>query len=176
MSGILIFRVVLILAFATSAWRLGDWRNWIKYYPTVLFTMVVNLSVSLLTYHHILWNFNPDLVVKTHTVVEFLNTYIVLSAATFVYLSHFPQYGKLYQYGYVILWILLFGVIEYTDGAIGGISYQHGWSFASSFALDCAMFVILRIHYLKPAWAWMITFLLAAIILAVFDFGSAEMK
>ncbi len=70
----------------------------------------------------------------------------------------------------------MYSIVELLDHTIGGISYQHGWSWQFSTLFDYAIFSIIRIHYTKPVWAWGITFLLGAGILTVFNFGSAEMK
>jgi hypothetical protein len=52
MLDILIFRIILLSSFIIIAYTLGDWNRIEKYYPTILFAMVVNLTVSFLTYHH----------------------------------------------------------------------------------------------------------------------------
>ena len=59
---------------------------------------------------------------------------------------------------------------------IGGLSYYNGWSWPNSILFDCAMFLIIRLHYLNPIKAWLVTFLLAIFVVGVFNFGSAEMK
>lgn len=173
---ILFFRVCLVLGFLLSAWRWGDWKGWEKYYATVLFVMVVNLAVSFITYHHILWNYSPDALVKTQTTVELINSFIMLPLATFLYLSKFPANNELYQYGYMIVWILIFSGLEFIDQTLGGISYKHGWSWLTSSIFDCAIFSIVRLHYLRPIYAWIATLVLTIVILALFNFASAEMK
>jgi hypothetical protein len=176
MLNILIFRIILLSSFIIIAYTLGDWNRIEKYYPTILFAMVVNMTVSFLTYHHILWHFNPDYLVKTYTLVEMLNSYIVLPSTVFVFLSKLPSSSNILQYVYIGLWIIIYSLIELIDYTIGGISYQHGWSWQISTMFDSAIFSILRIHYTRPIWAWGITFLLGAVILTVFNFSSAEMK
>jgi hypothetical protein len=178
MWEILFFRVfVLILGFGYSAWRWGDWKNWEKYYPTVLFMLLVNMGASFITYHHGLWNYSPDALVKSQTVAEVINCFVILPSVAFLFISIYPSNSKLYQCGYIALWVLLFSGLEFTDHyVIGGIYYTNGWSWLASTIFDVAIFSILRLHYLRPFWAWLVTFLLAAIILVVFNFGSAEMK
>lgn len=178
MWHILFSRIFLhVLGFTFSAWKWGDWKNWEKYYPTVLFTMVVNLGASLLTYHHALWNYSPDALVKTQTILEFINCFIILPSVTFTYLSKFPANNKFQQLSYIVFWVLIFSGLEYIDHyIIGGIYYTNGWSWSTSTIFDFALFSILRLHYLKPGWAWVITFLLTGFILVMFNFSSAEMK
>lgn len=177
MFSILVFRICMVVIFVLAALGLGAWKNWKKYYPTVLFTMVVNLAASFLSYHHILWNYNPDALVKTQTTVEMINAFIMLPATTFVYLSKFPSSCRLYQYGYILLWVFIYGFLEYIDSElIGGLSYKNGWSWLVSVIFDVGMFSILRLHHLRPLCGWVVTFAVAALVLTVFNFGSAEMK
>jgi len=94
MIELFIFRLLLVCAFIIGVYSFGDWKNLQSYYPTMLFVMVVNLTSSLLTYHHILWGFGPDFFVTTSTVVELLNSYIALPATVFIFLSRFPSSGR----------------------------------------------------------------------------------
>lgn len=176
--AVLFYRTfVLVLGFGYSAWRWGDWKSWEKYYPTVLFMMVVNIGASYLTYHHGLWNYHPDALVKSQTVLELLNCFVILPCVAFLYLSRFPTTNILHQCGYIALWVLLFSGLEFTDHyIIGGIYYTNGWSWMASSIFDIAIFSILRLHYLRPLWAWAVTVLLSAVILVMFNFGSAVMK
>lgn len=176
MSFILLFRVCLILIFVLAVWRLGDWQNWRKYYPTVLFVMVINLGVSFITYHHILWNYSPDILIKTQSTVELVNSFIMLPAAVFTYLSRYPINNKFHQYGYILLWVVIFSGLEYVDTTLGGITYKNGWSWHMSSIFDIAMFSIIRMHHINPLRAWTITLVLTVVILVVFNFDSAEMK
>lgn len=171
------FRVFFLLAFLVAALKLGDWKNWQKYYPTILFVMAINLGASLLSYHHVLWDYNPDTFVKTATTVELINSFIMLPATTFVYLSKFPTQYKLTQYSYMLLWVTIYGVLEFIDHYImKGLSYKHGWSWSTSVIFDVAMFAILRLHYLKPIWAWGASLVVAIVIIIMFDFFTGEFK
>lgn len=175
--SIFIFRIFILFIFLFSAWLWGNWKNRAAYYPTVLFIMVVNLSVAFLTYHHELWRFNPDILVKTHTTVELLNAFIVLPSVTFLYLSKFPDNNKLHQLSYLLLWVGIFVGVEFiAHYIVGSLSYYNGWSLKVSAVFDIAMFSLIRLHSLRPIIAWIATLVLAVIILLIFDFISAEFK
>lgn len=176
MLEISIFRIVFLLIIIIATFYFGDWRNLKRYYPTMLFVMAVNLSSCLLTYHHDLWYFPPDSLVKTNTVVEMLNSYISLPSTAFIFLSNYPSSRGLIQYAYIALWVFIYSMIELADYIVGGISYHNGWSWQISTLFDFALFSFTRIHYSRPLWAWGLTFILGAIILIVFNFSSAEMK
>lgn len=175
---ILIFRSCLVIIFFVAFLKLGDRRNWQRYYPTVLFVMVVNLAVSFITYHHSLWNYNPDILVKTQTTVELINSFFMLPTTTFIYLSRFPtKYTQLYQGCYIALWVFIYAILEFIDHYIvGGIFYTHGWAWSTSAIFDIAMFSIIRLHYSKPILAWGSSFLMTAAIIIAFNFMSGVYK
>ncbi|WP_312337731.1 CBO0543 family protein [Anaerospora hongkongensis] len=174
---ILVFRICLLTGFLVSVWKWGDWKNWKNYYPSVLFVMVVNLSVSYLGYHHSFWIFNPDVLVDTQTVVELLNTYISLPATTLLFLSYWPRQGWDRQGKYLALWVFLYGAIEGIDHYfIHGISYGNGWCYGYSLLFDCAMFTTIAVHYIRPFWGWIMTFTAVTSVVIAFKIFLSEMK
>jgi hypothetical protein len=175
---ILIFRLCLVLAFLVAAVKWADWKNRAKYYPTILFVMVVNLAASFLTYHHILWNYNPDAMVKSQTIIELVNSFFMLPVTTFIYLSKMSACpSKRSQFNHIVFWILLYACLEFIDHYIvGGISYKNGWSWPASAIFDIAMFSIIWLHYLRPFAAWTISFAMTAAIILIFNFMSGEFK
>jgi hypothetical protein len=173
----LIFRGSFLIGLTLAVWKWGDWKNWRDYYHSLLFVMVVNLSARLLCYLHPLWIFNPDALVTTLTVAELINTYTVLPATVFVYLSKFPKDGAMRKCVHILMWVGIYGGLEYIDTKqIGSISYANGWSVYHSVVFDVFMFIILRIHHVRPIWGWFFTLIVASFIVMKFGFLSAEMK
>lgn len=171
------FRVCLLTCFIISAWKWGDWENWEKYYSSILFVMVINLTTCFLLYHHSLWVFNPDAIVTTETVVELVSTYFVLPATTLMFLSNLPANGTIKQCMHILLWTLIYGALEWIDhNIIGGISYRNEWSYAASFLFDLNMFFTIRVHYARPLLGWMIALITMIIAAITLNFFSAEMK
>lgn len=171
------FRVVLVLIFLLAAWKFGDWRNWPKYYPSILFVMVINMSASFLSYHHSLWNYSKDILVSTETMVEFFNAYANLPTTVLIYLSHFPQHEIKRQVAYVGFWVALYSGLEFIDHYIvGGIFYTNGWSWSRSVIFDIAMFSIIRLHYLNPGKAWLMAGAVWIFVVVQFGFLTGEMK
>lgn len=110
---LLLFRItVFIIGLPFAAWKWGDLKNWQKYYPTILFIMLVNMSASFLTYHHNLWNYTPDVLVKSGTMLEFFNCYIVLPLVALIYLSKFPSNNMPHQLGYIAFWVSIFSGLD----------------------------------------------------------------
>lgn len=176
--AILIFRITLLSLFLLAAWVHADWKNWQKYYPTILYATVESLTASYLTYHHTLWIFNPGAVVTTHTVVELINAFVVLPAVTFTFLSKYPFNERVVrQFVYVFFWVSIFAVAEcIAHYIIGSIGYDHGWSWKVSVVFDIGLFTILRVHHTRPFWAWCLSVLVAIVIFLVFDFRSIDIK
>lgn len=174
---ILVFRICLLSGFLVSAWKWGDWKNWEKYYPSILFVMVVNLTVSYLGYHQSFWIFNPDVLVATETVVELLNTYVSLPVTTLLFLSHWPREGRGRQWKHILLWVCIYGAIEGVDHYyFRGISYGNGWSYGCSLLFDCAMFITIAVHYARPLWGWIMTFTAVTGVVIAFQIFLSEMK
>ena len=143
----------------------------------MLFVALVNMSAGYISYHHPLWIFSPDAIVHTETAVEFVNTYLALTATTLVYLSKFPSTGRGQQCAYILMWVFIYGALEFIDHTIiGGISYDNGWSLRSSVLFDCVMFTTIRIHHTRPLLGWLIAFAGAISILTMFNFWPGEMK
>lgn len=176
MEQVMIFRAGLLLGFLFAAWRWGDWHNWRNYYPTILFTMLVNITASYLAYHQLLWVFTPDKGFATHTILNIFNTFTILPLTTLLFLSHLPRTTLLKKCRHIILWILLYSIIEAIDQQQGGITYLHGWSLWCSVLLNCTMFPILAIHRHHPVIAWLITFLVAWLVIINFNFFAAEIR
>ena len=170
------FRIALLACLFLAVWRWGDRRRWRRYYPTLLFVMVVNLAVAFITYHHPLWDFNADALALSETTVELLNTFVSLPANTLIYLSNYPAAGPVRQVRYILAWVLLFAAIEAADTLVGGITYFNGWSLGHSALFDCVMFPIIRLHHVRPPLAWLASLAVALYILVAFGFFSAEMK
>ncbi|MEG6584454.1 CBO0543 family protein [Dendrosporobacter sp. 1207_IL3150] len=175
---IFIFRICFILIFLLIIIKLRDRIKWQKCYPTILFVTTINLAASFLTYHHGLWNYNPDIFVKTQTSVELINSFFMLPVTTLIYLSLYPyNTSNILQIGYIALWVGIFAVLEFIDHyVVGGIYYSNGWSWLTSAIFDIAMFSIIRLHFSRPSWAWVSCFFVTLIIVFVFDFYSGEFK
>lgn len=173
----LIFRFLLLAGFILGAWKVGDRHNWrLHYYPTMLFAMLVNMLASYLSYHQLLWVFSADGLIRTHTVLNLLNTFTILPLTAWLFLSKYPRQGPFNQIVYHLIWIIGYTIIEAIDQQNGGITYQHGWSLGWSALLNCTMFPIFAVHRNHPVKAWAITVLVAWLILVHFNFLTAEMR
>lgn len=164
-----IFLFAVTVGWGGAAWRLGDWRQWRKFYPTILFVISVDFFVSILTYEHPLWYFHRSVVTPNHTVADFFIALTNFPPMILVFLSHYPvKPPLLHQFAYVSAWALGNFVIETIFLYTGLMSYHNGWNLWWSVLFWFLMFVVVRLHSVKPLGAWLA--ILGLVIGGVFHF------
>ncbi|MFJ7309628.1 CBO0543 family protein [Peribacillus frigoritolerans] len=166
---------ILTFSLVIVTWRLGDWRNWKEYYPTILFMICLSFFSSILMYDHPLWLFHGTLFLPNHTITNFLITFVQFPMLVLIYLSNYPQKIR-GQIGYFALWVVIFSSIEFFFYLGGKMSYFNGWNYGYSVLFNCITFPILRLHHSKPLSAWLLSIPIAAIILLYFDFSFVNLK
>ncbi|SEC04458.1 hypothetical protein SAMN05443246_2778 [Paenibacillus sp. GP183] len=135
----------LILVFA-SLFVVKDWRNWRKYYPTILFTISVDLIFSVLTYEHSLWYFHKALFIPNHTLHDLWINFTAFPLIILMYLSRYPyKSGWLMQTAYFTLWAVLFSLVEGVSFILRFITYHNGWSYWWSVLFWFTMFPVVRL-------------------------------
>lgn len=150
MLRIAIFASFLI---ATIVW--GDWRNWQKYYSTILYITICSLLYLVLYSESPLWYFRPEpplYLFKNRTLIALGQTLFVFIGTSLIFLGHYPEEKK--QYIYVIAWVLLYTFIEIIALDKGIIVHQNGWNMWWSTFFNLCLFILLRVHFLKPLLAW----------------------
>jgi hypothetical protein len=162
------------LVWLAALWIWGDWKNWQKYYPTILFFLLGDFIYQyLLADHYPMWKYNPQGVDEeiglTHTHVSFSIMAIKYPATALIYLSRFPEQSKWKQALYIFCWVLLYAVNELLDVNANLIKYYNGWNFWWSIFFNVVMFSILRVHYLKPLLAWLLSIGFIVFLWNIFD-------
>jgi len=163
--------VTLILAFA--AWKWSDYQNWRLYYPTMLFFIAGNFSYTLLTYNYPLWELESPLLKTTGS--DFLIALIDFPATVLIFLPRYPK-GRIKQVLYILLWVLIYTLIEIVSYALGFISYHNGWNIWWSVLFNLILFPLLRLHHEKPPLAWLASMVLAFLFFAHFKLPFSSMK
>jgi hypothetical protein len=151
------------LVWLVILFKWGDWRNWKKYYPTILFFIVGDfIYLYLLSDQFPMWRYNPQGYDKG---VGIKNAHVSLSimaikypATILIYLSKFPDHNKWKQMVYVLFWVVLYGVNEMIDLNANLIKYYNGWNLWWSIIFNLVTFIILRIHFSRPLIAWVLSF------------------
>lgn len=171
--------VVMMLGFFYAAFyvaiaiKWGDIRGWSKYYSTILFFIIGDLLYHWLLFDlYPMWKFvpyGPDVKLGvTHTLIALSIMLIKYPSIVLVYLNKFPEKLKWYI-PYIVLWTALLSLNEFITLKAGGLEYYNGWTFLWSVFFGFAMFVILRIHYIRPLLGIGIAFIFIIFLWFIFD-------
>nr|WP_155668470.1 CBO0543 family protein [Ornithinibacillus caprae] len=152
----------------------GDWRNWRKYYPTILFFIIGDLLYNFLLYKKSMWLFH-DLILPNHTTITILAMIVSYSVTVFIYLGRFPKGWKKRSFWF-LLWSGLYLLIEYVNSKLGFITYHNGWNMWWSVFLTGVIFLILPIHQKRPLTAWLISIIVIISLLTIFDVKIGDLK
>ncbi|MGM0900921.1 MAG: CBO0543 family protein [Bacillota bacterium] len=122
--------LILALISIIAVWYRGDYRNWRKYYTTMQFIAIGNLTYNFLCASHWLWRLSPDFINWfNHTLLEMSYTFITFPATALMFLSRYPEgRGKWRVVRHYAFWIGLFVVAEIILLKRDSILYGYGWS------------------------------------------------
>jgi len=148
-------------------WKWGDWRNWKKYYPTILYIIVFSLFYEFLTQGYPLWRLDHPLLKNTFSVI--VVSFIIFPATLMLYLPY--QDKKIYKrMGFYLLWVLIYSIIEFSQYKLGNVHYFNGWNYGYSVLFDFGLFLAVRLHYKYPLITDVISVFTVPIVLALFSF------
>lgn len=159
----------------------GDIKNWRKYYPTVLFFILGDfIYLYLLSDHYPMWKYVPS---RGDAELGITNSHISFSimalkypATCLAYLSRFPAEGVWKQLGYYLMWLLLYLINEMVDQQFHLIKYFNGWNLWWSCLFNGVMFLILKIHFHRPVYAWIASAVFIAYLWNQFDVPSSVFR
>lgn len=173
------FHMLHIIAGATFlfiSWRFGDWKNWTKYYPTILFFIIGDLLYNVLTYNNPTWSYNKDRLFPNHTLINIWIMITIYPATAITYLSHFPK-EKIQQILYILLWTMIYVFGELLGLHIFGlINHFNGWNMWWSALFDIILFTMLPIHHKRPLVAWSLSIIVIIFFLTVFNVKISALK
>lgn len=165
------FLTVIIIPFI--AWKYGDWINWNKYYPTVLYFIIGDLVYNFLTYNLPLWKYEPS--IMNSTLADLLIAVVVFPSTVLLFLPYLPD-KITQQIIYIAKWVAIYSTVEWIYYNLGFISYHNGWNIGWSIVFYFIMFSLLWLHYKRPLWAWPISMALAFLTLYIFGIPFSSMR
>lgn len=169
-------KIIICLMYVLAAWKWANWRNWQKYYPTYVYLLASEGIGFIVTYKHTLWRFYPSFLLPNHTLMEACVAFVAYPAIVLLYMSRYPN-DDLYKKG---VWIGLFVILTTFSEVIahywGLIVYENGWSLGWTTIFNLVMFIVLRVHYLRPPFAWCLWGVFSAFIWFYFDFSLQDLK
>ncbi|HWP97337.1 MAG TPA: CBO0543 family protein [Syntrophomonadaceae bacterium] len=152
---------------ALVCWKWGDWRNWKKYYSTILFFIIWGLLYSYMTVNYPLWRLDHPLF--KHTYSDLIISFIAYPSVVMLYLPYLPI-SLVKRIANVFLWVTIFATLELVNLYLAEIHYYHGWKFGYSVAFNFLIFLLLRLHFYKPLAAWAVSIAGCIAILIIFKF------
>lgn len=160
-----IMRLIFVFIWIFVAWRFGDWKNWSKYYPTMLFYALCDMLYLFLTKNYPLWRLEPSFPLN-HTFSVLVFDLIVLPCTVLVFLSKYPQGLK--RAFYILFFVLIYSSIEWILYKMGSFSYFHGWNWYWSVLFNCVMFPIMRLHFKYPIITILLSVSIATFLMLLF--------
>lgn len=163
--------ILITLIWIVITYKIGDWRNWKLYYPTILFYWCGDLIYNVVFYKKPLWTFtNP---IMCHHITDFLSMATVFTCTVLVFLPKYPK-GLFKQIKYLSFWIFIYSFIEWIFVLMKGITYENGWTLGYSIIHNVYQFILLRIHHTNPILAWVLALIILMIIVNIFNVSFAE--
>lgn len=168
-------RVILVIGFVIATWRFGDWRNWQKYHPTILYFTLGGLLYNVVLHHYLMWQYAPDGIIPNHTLSAVALALIVFPCTVLLYLPFIPKTtaGKVMH---ILKWGAIYAVIEFIMWRTGLITYHNGWSYVTSALFDFGIFVMLLIHQTRPLLAYVLSFVIVICLMLIYKVPINSMK
>jgi hypothetical protein len=168
--------IVYNLGFLLAAWKWGDWRNWQKYYPTILYFIMGDLLNNFVNFKRHFWFYHGN-ILPNHTIVSLLIMFVTYPATVLIYLGEFPKDSILKKVLWWGLWVFAYAGIEFiNERYLNLISYDNGWNFGWSVLFNMFIFILLRVHQVKPVLAWAISIVYGLFLVTMFHLSFADMK
>lgn len=157
--------IILAVIFIIIALIWGDWRNWVKYYPTILFFAVGDLTYDILFKNKLLWkHVSPFL---PAAFIDMIWTIILYPCIVLVFLPHYPKNFKS-KFIYLSAWILGFTFIELGLIHFGYFVHLNGWNMWWSFGFYIILFPLLKLHEKNPLCAILVSFIWVTAVINIF--------
>ncbi len=168
---------VFLFSLAGIIW--GDWKNWRKYYPTILFFIMVDLLYNFLFFNYSMWIFHETVfgenILNKHTYIVLIHFLFIYPMVIFIFLGRFPTKRK-HQVGWILVWTTIFIFREFINLQLGLITHHNGWNIWWSLIFDIVMFCILRLHFKNPMLAMFFSFIWVILLWNVFHISTNILK
>jgi hypothetical protein len=162
--------IILAIITIIAVWVRGDYRKWKKYYPTMQYMALGNLTYNFLCASHWLWMLYPDLKWFNHSLQEMTYTFITFPLTALMFLSHYPEKKeKKVIFFHYVSWIGIYVGLEILLMLNGQIIYKYGWNIYWSAIFNCIMFPFLRLHEKKPLVALVLSIPMTIFWIYLFD-------
>lgn len=167
--------IVYSLLWIIASFKFAD-RNWKQYYPTLLYAALGNVTYELLCYRYQLWSMQPNGLPYSMIPILLLS-FVGMPLSTWIYLSRYPSLKSVTLQGlYILMFSVLFVIMEYVSVKLGAITYRNGWNLTWSLAFVLVMFTMLRFHFKRPLHALILSVFITLTLCMIFDVNLSKMK
>lgn len=153
------------IGWISLVYKLADWKQWKKYYPTLLFYGMGDLIYHTVFEKKHLWIFQSDFLAPP--VNELFIYFAIFVPNILLFLSRFPERFT-HQIAYIVLWIGIYMAIELFTTSIGMQRNYNGWSIRWSLLHNIIVFPLLIIHHKKyyvVSWITALAFMVLIMII-----------
>jgi hypothetical protein len=154
--------LVFGLIYVFLGWKFGNWKDFNKYYSTLLYLIIGDLLSQFLLFNHRMWMFHPVgkidewFGMKSHIVIVLIKMVVQYPATIAIFLGRITS-SKSQQILSIILWSGIYAINELVGMFSGVLTYHYGWNFWWDCTFNIMMFIMIFIHYKKPILAWILT-------------------
>jgi len=147
------YYIFLAIAAIFLCYKFADWKNWEKYYPTILFFILSNVVCVLLIYKNPLWLYKSQIL--NCTFCDLFVCITVYPSTVMIFIHNFPK--KIIKIiSHISFYVAIYTIAEFIGFRLGYFTYHNGWDIWHSLIFNYVMFLVLILHYKKPVYAWII--------------------
>ncbi|MCA0989746.1 CBO0543 family protein [Pseudalkalibacillus hwajinpoensis] len=158
---------IVILLALLALWK-ADWRNWEKYYPSMLYIALAASVYEIIAYEKFhLWDFKESILLSK-VMVHFIHNLIINPLVVLLFLSNYPSSGS--EVIYNAKWVVGFWIVECLVSTTDAITYHNGWNLGWSLLFLIVMFPMVRLHHLNKSLALPLSIGISLLLLLLFDY------
>lgn len=147
------------------ALKWGDWRNFWRYYPTMLFFVLGNFIHSIVFYNFSQWFYISAYL--PHNLINLVAAFTIFPSTILLFIPFIPKKPSC-QMLYIIKWVIIYTLVELFFYSIGLVKYYNGWNLGWSALHNLYQFPILILHDMNPALAWFFSSVIFTAIVLIF--------
>jgi hypothetical protein len=158
--------IILAVIFIIITLKWGDWRNWRKYYPTIMFFITGDLAYNFLFRKKLLWQHIG--IYLTPSMADILWKVVLYPCVVLIFLYHYPKKFK-NKLLYLSVWIIVFTFLEWGLVRSGYFVHLNGWNMWWTLQFYTILFPLLRLHEIKPLYAVLFSTVWVTAIMKIFQ-------
>ncbi|MED1466932.1 CBO0543 family protein [Bacillus salipaludis] len=172
---------IFAIIYVYIGWKFGKWKDFNRYYPTLLFFIIGDLLYQFLLFNHSMWMFHPYgridewIKLNNHTLIALTKMVIQYPVTIAIFLGRMSS-NKMHQIFSIVLWSGIYTFNESIANFLGVITYHNGWNFWWDGAFNVMMFSMLLLHYKNPLLAWILSVPVILGLWGIFDIPFSILK